>query len=112
MEKIFTIEEANRALQLVAPIASDIVKKMREAQILHDEVKNVKMQSAKGETQMLEKLGRAEKLLNEVEYHMKELQSIGVLLKDLSRGFVDFPAMAADKIIYLCYTSYKGVIKC
>jgi len=103
MEKIFTIEEANRALQLVAPIASDIVKKMREAQILHDEVKNVKMQSAKGETQMLEKLGRAEKLLNEVEYHMKELQSIGVLLKDLSRGFVDFPAMAADKIIYLCW---------
>lgn len=103
MERYFTVEEANHALTLVSPIASDIVAKMNQAKRLHEEVKIQRESSQTNEVELLEKLRFAEKLLNEVEYHMKELESVGALLKDLTLGLVDFPCLYGGRVIYLCW---------
>lgn len=103
MNKHFTIDEANRALALVRPIVFDITKKMHEAQGIHAEVQEEKSRNEMSEGVLLGKFARAEKLLNEVEYHMKELESVGVLLKDLKRGLVDFPTVRENRIVYLCW---------
>lgn len=103
MQKYFTIEEATKALTLVRPIVMDILHKMQLAQQKHEEVKIEKSRVQINEVELLVKLREAEKLLNEIEYHMKELESIGVLLKDLRTGFVDFPCLHAGRIIYLCW---------
>lgn len=103
MERYFTVEEANRALTLVSPIASDIVSKMNQAKRLHEEVKIQRESTQTNEVELLERLRYAEKLLNEVEYHMKELESVGALLKDLALGLVDFPCLYGGRVIYLCW---------
>jgi len=34
---------------------------------------------------------------------VKELQALGVLVKDLDRGLVDFPALRGDEEVLLCW---------
>ena len=101
--KYFTIDEANHALTLVRPIVSDILEKMRAAERIHGEVKGEKTRAAMSEITLSEKLKEAEQLLNKVEYHMKELESVGVSLKDLHIGLVDFPCMNGELVVFLCW---------
>ncbi|MBI5413591.1 DUF2203 domain-containing protein [Candidatus Peregrinibacteria bacterium] len=103
MEKVFTIHEATRALALVSPIVSDILRKMKMAQNLHKEVQVGKNKAGVSEAEMLGKLELAEKFLNEIEYHMKELADVGVALKDMQFGTVDFPCMHNGQPVYLCW---------
>lgn len=103
MERYFTVEEANHALALVSPIVSDIVAKMNQAKRIHEEVKTERERAQISETELLGKLRMAEKLLNEVEYHMKELESVGAMLKDLTLGLVDFPCLHDARVVYLCW---------
>lgn len=103
MEKYFTLAEANRSLALIRPIVSDILSKMAEAEQIHLEVKKEKALQEMRETVLLEKINRVEKLLNETEYHMKELEKVGALLKDLKLGLVDFPCLYDGRVVYLCW---------
>lgn len=103
MEKIFTVQEATRALALVSPIVADVLRKMKMAQNLHKEVQVGKNKEGVSEAEMLEKLDAAEKLLNEIDYHMKELESVGVILKDMQFGTIDFPCMHDGQLVYLCW---------
>lgn len=110
MERYFTIVEANRALLLVRPIVHDIVTKMEEAQALHNEVKLERDREEFHESTLFGKLKRAEELLNKVEYHMKELESIGVLLKDFKQGIVDFPCLHEKNAVYLCWKLEENAV--
>lgn len=103
MEKVFTIQEATRALALVNPIVSDILRKMKMAQNLHKEVRHEKNKDGASEAEMLGKLESAEKFLNEIEYHLKELAGVGAALKDMQFGTVDFPCMHEGRLVYLCW---------
>jgi hypothetical protein len=111
MEKYFTLEAANRSLTLVRPIVSDILTKMRDAESVHAEVKYEKSQPSASEASLLDKIARAEKLLNEIEYHMKEMEQLGVLLKDLKIGLVDFPCLYQNRVVYLCWRLDEAEIK-
>lgn len=103
MQKFFTIEEANKALLLVKPIVADILSKMKEAAQIHEEVKIAKEKNGKSEVELLMMLERVEKLLNDVEYHLKELDLIGATIKDLRLGIVDFPCIYQNRTICLCW---------
>lgn len=109
--KHFTVEEANRSLTLVTPIVGDILRKMHEAQILHNEVKMEKIKPDISEVSLLDKLRRAEKLLNEVEYNMKELESVGAIFRDFSVGVIDFPCMYMGRLVYLCWMKGEKSVK-
>lgn len=103
MNKYFTLQEAERALHLVSPIVQDILRKMKESQKLHDEVKREKSADDTSEAALLSKLKLCEKMINEIEYHMHELESVGVFLKDLTLGIVDFPSLREGHVVYLCW---------
>lgn len=103
MAKYFTLREANEALKLVRPVTQDLLTKLAKAKELHLEVKSAKEQPQTNEILLLEKLREAERLLKDVEYHLKELEGIGVQLKDLALGLVDFPALLDGRIVCLCW---------
>lgn len=103
MSKYFTIDEAKRSLAFVKPIVHDILAKLQNAQILHDEVKNLKTSAAADELTLMEKLTQVEKLLNQIEYHMAELSKTGATMKDLAAGAVDFPCLYEGRLIQLCW---------
>lgn len=111
MGHIFTLDEANRALALVKPIVGDILAKMREAKEIHAAVRNAEFQPDVSEIDLIGKMRVAEKLLNEVEYHMSELGGVGVFLKDLEKGAVDFPYMHEGKMVFLCWMPGEDSIK-
>ena len=41
--------------------------------------------------------------LNELNQRMRELMEMGIQLKDLDRGLVDFPAWRGEREVFLCW---------
>lgn len=104
MKKYFTADEAKRALIFVRPVVSDILEKMARSQSLYLDITNENNRGAnQGDVELLGKLQLAQKLIGEIEYHIQELEGIGVLFKDLKMGLVDFPAKLSDREIHLCW---------
>jgi len=101
----FTVEQANRTLPLVRKIVGDIVsqhRRWREAILELDLVS----QSAHPEEQLV----RAEELNREVialsrelDGYQRELNQLGIQLKDPRLGLVDFPSDIGGRSVLLCW---------
>ena len=79
-ERYFTAEEANEALATVRPLAEKLVahrRALREAQ------------------------ERRAELVRSIS--VIQIQELGVLVKDLDRGLVDFPALRGEEEVLLCW---------
>lgn len=130
-KKYFTVDQANRALQLVEPVVSDIVTKRKKALEITTEVKKLRQKKivdekdpsmadwlvVKGyaslniEDYFNNQLGEAEKLLEDIEYHLDELAKIGCFLKDIDEGMVDFPALHKGHEVMLCWKSGEKTVE-
>jgi hypothetical protein len=106
--KLFTWEEANAALPLVGAIARDICELARDLREREERLSRVQPppRGALGKA-YLEELEQAkadfereqEKLLE----YIRELNELGVELKDHNTGLVDFPCWMDDRVVYLCW---------
>ena len=94
--KYFTPSEAKKTLPLVKKIVKDILDTSREMRLIANEI---------GES--AEKDPRIQKLADNVENFMTELEEIGCFFKDwnFSIGLVDFPAIIDGKEVFLCWRS-------
>lgn len=93
--KLFTVEEANRALPLVKAIVHDIVanyKAIRETmEKLNERPDHQEMQD------------RVENLKDELMANVDELHRLGIELKSFEIGLVDFYHVRDEKLVYLCW---------
>ena len=48
------------------------------------------------------------KLIIELSLGVGELESLGVQLKDYSRGLIDFPSMREGRVVLLCWKADEG----
>ncbi len=94
--KYFTPSEARKTLPLVRKIVKDILDTSREMRLIADEVE--------GEA---EKDPRIQKMADDIEDFMAELEDIGCFFKDwnFQIGLVDFPAIIDGKEVFLCWRS-------
>ena len=94
--KYFTPSEAKKTLPLVRKIVKDILDTSREMRLIADEI---------GEK--VENDPRIQKLSDNVESFMQELEEIGCFFKDwdFSTGLVDFPAIIDGTEVFLCWRS-------
>ena len=92
--KYFTPSEAKKTLPLVRKIVKDILDTSREMRLIADEIGG-----------KVENDPRIQKLADNVESFMKELEEIGCFFKDwnFSIGLVDFPAIIDGKEVFLCW---------
>ncbi len=88
-KRLFTREEAVRALPLVRQIVEDILATARRIRELPD-----------GNDQ-------ASRLKAELQEHLLELEDMGCFYKDwdFSIGLVDFPALVNGETVFLCWRS-------
>src|SRR5205823_6327100 len=94
----FTIEEANSALPLVRAIVADIVAKyaaVSERKSRLDQIRDTRSSPADGSQDVYgEELTQVEEELDkeiaQLQEFINELEELGVELKDISRGLVDF----------------------
>jgi hypothetical protein len=104
----FTPEEANEALEHVRPLVERMVEaraaltraQREQAELVGRIASNGGGLSPPDVSGVAEEVERASRELVSV---VDEIQSLGVLVKDLDRGLVDFPCVHRDREVLLCW---------
>ena len=107
-ERYFTAEEANEALATLRPLAERLVAHRRaqqEAQKARAELTG--RIAGNGGALDVRQLAQLEEEMSReaaaVARCVARIQKLGVLVKDLDRGLVDFPALRGDEEVLLCW---------
>jgi len=105
MPSHFTVEQANRTLPLVRKIVEDVVeqhRRWRETILELDLVASTARVDAPRERgEELERQALA--LARELDGYQRELEDLGIQLKDRRLGLVDFPAEIEGRMVLLCW---------
>ena len=107
-DRYFTPEEANELLPTVRPLVERLVGHRRAlalATVRHARIAAKIAGNGGGvRPHEVDELQRAiEAEAEEVVRRVEELQELGVLVKDLDEGLVDFPALRGDEEVLLCW---------
>ena len=105
MQKVFTVEQANRTLPLVRRIVEDLVRQYGRWQerLTASEVAAAGTGEARlRESEALHKEVQA--LAAEIEGYVEELAKLGAEAKSpYDSGLVDFPGEVEGRLVYLCW---------
>jgi hypothetical protein len=99
-DRHYTVDEANAALPWVA----ERIERLRSARAgLNDE----EAREALGEAGPMNGGGEAGRVVSDAFLEMRsalmELQAVEIVLRDLDRGLVDFPALRDGREVFLCW---------
>jgi hypothetical protein len=99
-ERHFSVEQANAALETVKPL----LQKLRDARdLLTDEEAHAALTGAaptNGGGEPGTQVGQA---FLEVRRLLLALQEAGLVVRDIERGLIDFPAILEGREVYLCW---------
>ena len=106
-ERHFTVEEANALLGEVEPT----LRALRDAR---DRLTDEELHRALAETAPANGGGDSGRKVGEafieVRRALVELQGLGIVLRDVDRGLIDFPAILEGREVYLCWQLGEGEI--
>ena len=108
MERLFTPEEANDALSELRPLVEGMVAAKRaldEAQESAEEVSARISGNGGGmpPAQLAEVHDLVSRRATELARLLEQVQSLGVIVKDLDTGLVDFPSVREGESVLLCW---------
>ena len=114
-ERHFTPEEANALLEQVRPVAESLVAHRRAFTVAAARRARLtqRISGNGGDFDPQEPSELDEQLQREAEavaHAVEELQALGVLVKDLDRGLVDFPALRDGEEVLLCWQVGEGEV--
>ena len=114
-ERHFTPEEANALLEQVRPVAESLVAHRRAFTVAAARRARLtqRISGNGGDFDPQEPSELDEQLQREAEAvagAVEELQALGVLVKDLDRGLVDFPALRDGEEVLLCWQVGEGEV--
>jgi hypothetical protein len=99
-ERHFTRAEANALL----PHLTDLLNQLREAK---DELADVQAHESLAEAAPTNGGGEEGRRVGiaflEVRRLLETIEQSGIVLRDIDRGLVDFPALLEDREVYLCW---------
>ena len=105
MDRIFTIEEANRTLPLVGRIVDDLV---RDHRVWEDKVREFELATVGSSPEHPDAIAEllqseAQRLAREIEGYIAELNALGVIVKGMDTGLVDFRGQMDGREVYYCW---------
>ena len=105
MDRIFTVEEANRTLPLVSKIVADLV---REHKIWEDKVREFELATVGSSPERPDAIAEllqteAQRLAQDIEGYIAELNDLGVICKGMGTGLVDFRGQIDGRDVYYCW---------
>jgi hypothetical protein len=100
-DRLFTPEEANRLLPELRPIVSDLIQARARLLEMQPALAPVlqKMLGNGGSRLTAELLETFERLRADV----RAIEAMGVLVKDLETGLLDFPWERQGEVVFLCW---------
>jgi hypothetical protein len=107
-KRLFTPAEANSALDLVRPVAERLVRlRSRMRELVESQGTLVNAVAGNGAGYAAGDLNAVqaelEQLATEAADCVAELQDLGVVVKDLDLGLLDFPALRDGEEVELCW---------
>jgi hypothetical protein len=111
--KIFTVEEANRMLPLVASIAGDIVAayaNVNSALQTYEAAKAEAERDPAAEAGLRQCDAEVGDLLDRFQGLIQEMEALGGTVKDYEHGSVDFYGDIGGEIVYLCWSRGEPAI--
>ena len=117
MARRFTLAEANRLLPEVEPIVRRAAEfkpgfdQAAEAMRKHNERVHMMGGSIIDRTRFLEMKNRRDDIAKQLRDAIRELNEIGVQVKDLDAGLIDFPTLYKGEVVYLCWKLGEGDIE-
>lgn len=101
MPKYYTPQEANNLLELVRPMVGELMGIGEKIRIHQPEIWSVVEKSAGNGgnpelSRLLPDFDRLDSILH-------RLQDMGIEVKDITVGLIDFPALYEDRVVYLCW---------
>ena len=105
--KIFSVEEANALLPTVRGILRRIRRAHKRLLSYQTAAKEAADAAEQGGGGMADGV-RYAVILMELTTRMSEIESLGVQLKDFTRGLVDFPSLRDGRVVLLCWHLDEG----
>jgi hypothetical protein len=106
--RLFTREEAETLLPDLTRRVLEMQRCKREIERLRDELSaTVSRSTGNGHVKDAPEVERqrraAEGFVDEMNQHLAEIRALGVELKDIDQGLLDFPANRGGRVVYLCW---------
>jgi hypothetical protein len=111
-KRLFTVAEANALLPTLVPILSRLRANAGAIRPAFEQFVSLGQQGDGPEVaSRLAALGRrVEKLQAAIDEDLWMIDALGVVLKGIENGLIDFPAMRSGRIVYLCWKLGEGSI--
>ena len=101
MPRYFTLQEANTTLEMIKPLLEEILALRQQILGRREEVWPIIQRAVgNGGSQTASKLAME---FNQVDALAHQIQDMGVILKDLNLGLLDFPHLKDGREVYLCW---------
>ena len=101
--KTFTIEQANRALPLVRRIVQDIVDEYARWQEMVKSLDVLAASSVRGNSDIARLQQDIQQAARTIDGYVRELTELGIEVKGMDVGLVDFPGEIGGRRVYLCW---------
>jgi hypothetical protein len=113
MEKIFTVEEANRTLPLVSKIVEDLV---RDHRMWEDKVREFELATVGSTPDRPDAIAdllqiEAQRLATNIEGYIAELNELGVICKGMGIGLVDFRGRIDGRDVFYCWKLGESAVQ-
>jgi hypothetical protein len=101
-EHLFTPQEASKLISDIKPLLKELVERKRVIGELDREMQRYSLLGFKTQAS-IEKAANMEELVDQFTKKIAELEDLGVEVKDLDYGLVDFPAERYGEKVLLCW---------
>lgn len=109
MPKYYTPKEANHQLEVVRPMVAELISISERVRAHQPEIWSMVEKSAgNGGNPTLSKMLPD---FDRLDLVLHQLQDMGIEVKDLSTGLIDFPALKDGRVVYLCWKYNEGSIQ-
>jgi hypothetical protein len=104
-ETFYTVEEARALVPQLREILTAIQADKRELDEQADALRQLApaMNGNGHATEVSRQEGRMKGLIDSIRQKVAEVTALGIEIKDLDRGLVDFPSLRDGRVVYLCW---------
>ncbi len=115
MTRFYDIDAANAALLEVEPILATLADQRLELIRLRDRLVAAPSPAGSGSNELDEEESRRLRLrikgvVDQMAAAVARIDALGIALRDIERGLIDFPALGGGRQIWLCWQLGEGKV--